>query len=336
MSKIIQKEKCQGCKRMFSLDGFDIKTDGHRYTRCKDCRKQANESMKKSRENKLLNRKKIHNNITITHPWLNNEWDFDKNVVDIKTVSYGCSLKVWWICNKNHSYEASVYHRTGKNPRGCPYCGGKKISEDNCLATTHPELAKEWDYNKNKIKPEEITHGSGKKVWWICDKGHSYICSILNRTNKCGCPFCNQSKGEKRIETFLRTADFPYECQKKFIYMFGLSRLKFVYDFFLIINNIKILIEFDGGQHFEEIEFFHREKSFKKQQLIDLLKTSYAHQNNFCILRICYKDIDKIEKILGEFIDKIKNKNKRIHKMNKKYYQNHIDLIKEELVIIPI
>ena len=39
-----------------------------------------------------------------------------------------------------------------------------------------PELAKEWDFEKNKpdLTPDKVTVGSNRSVWWRCDKGHSW------------------------------------------------------------------------------------------------------------------------------------------------------------------
>ena len=57
----------------------------------------------------------------------------------------------------------------------------------------YPELIKEWHPTKNgELKPSEVTFGSGKKVWWLCPKGHEYDSIISNRTgkNKSGCPHC--------------------------------------------------------------------------------------------------------------------------------------------------
>lgn len=36
------------------------------------------------------------------------------------------------------------------------------------LADERPDLAKEWNYEKNgDLKPEDVSYGSNKKVWWI-------------------------------------------------------------------------------------------------------------------------------------------------------------------------
>ena len=131
-----------------------------------------------------------YENITITHPHLINDWDFDKNKIDITEVTAGSTKKVWWKCNNGHSFEQIVSsHVLNKN--NCPYCSGQKILKGfNDLATTHPYLLKEWDYEKNILKPYEVFHGSRKKVWWRCEKGHSFEAALNNRTNGTGCPIC--------------------------------------------------------------------------------------------------------------------------------------------------
>jgi hypothetical protein len=47
------------------------------------------------------------------------------------------------------------------------------------LATVNPELAKQWDYEKNyPLVPESFYPKSGESVWWICEKGHSWKSTI--------------------------------------------------------------------------------------------------------------------------------------------------------------
>ena len=54
---------------------------------------------------------------------------------------------------------------------------------------------KEWDWEANVgLDPNKITCGSGKKAWWICSKGHTYLQRIYQRTAKQGCPYCAGQK----------------------------------------------------------------------------------------------------------------------------------------------
>ena len=65
------------------------------------------------------------------------------------------------------------------------------------LAETHPELAKQWHPTKNgDLSPEDFISGSGKKVWWFCDKGEDHVWEkrIVDQTEVNKCPFCNNRK----------------------------------------------------------------------------------------------------------------------------------------------
>ena len=98
--------------------------------------------------------------------------------------------KVWWLCDKNHEWEAVVASRTGGN--GCPYCSNQKILTGyNDLATTHPEIAKEWNYAKNvNMDPTNVFAGTRQKAWWICEHGHEWE-SAINSRKFTGCPICS-------------------------------------------------------------------------------------------------------------------------------------------------
>jgi hypothetical protein len=63
--------------------------------------------------------------------------------------------------------------------------------------SSYPELVKEWHPTKNgDLTPKDVTHGSSKKIWWLCPKGHSHFSTVSNRTSKnaTGCPECSGNK----------------------------------------------------------------------------------------------------------------------------------------------
>lgn len=127
-----------------------------------------------------------------THPLLLKEWDYKNNKINPQEVVAGNERKVYWICEKGHSWKAQIKNRT-INKTNCPYCSGKKVLIGfNDLKTNFPELAKEWDYNKNSLTPEEITYGSNKVVNWVCNEGHTWEATIYSRTKlKNNCPYCS-------------------------------------------------------------------------------------------------------------------------------------------------
>jgi hypothetical protein len=104
-------------------------------------------------------------------------------------VSSSSNKKVWWICGKGHEWEATVNERS--RGRGCPYCVGKAICEDNCLQTVKPSLATEWHTTRNGgLTANDVTPRSNKKVWWVCGKGHEWQATIDSRSRGNGCPYC--------------------------------------------------------------------------------------------------------------------------------------------------
>lgn len=122
------------------------------------------------------------------------EWDWMKNnelYFNPQTLAENSNKKVWWRCNQGHEWQAVIADRNVGT--GCPYCAGQKVLKGyNDLATLNPLLAQEWNFEKNKdLKPEQFTVGSGKKVWWKCQKGHEWQAYINNRNKRIGCPYCS-------------------------------------------------------------------------------------------------------------------------------------------------
>lgn len=140
---------------------------------------------------------KGENDLATVNPVLAKEWHPTKNEnLNPEDITSGSSKEVWWLCPKGHPYSMVVNQRT-KRGYGCPYCSGHRVLKGiNDLATTNPDLAKEWNYDKNiDLTPCDVTAGSRKKVWWLCEKGHAYEQLIIKRTNRgYSCPYCSGYK----------------------------------------------------------------------------------------------------------------------------------------------
>lgn len=64
----------------------------------------------------------------------------------------------------------------------------------NLLISNYPNIALEWDKERNKdiIQLEKVTKGSNKVVWWICATCSSpYDMSVNGRTTGRNCPYCS-------------------------------------------------------------------------------------------------------------------------------------------------
>jgi 6-pyruvoyl-tetrahydropterin synthase len=135
------------------------------------------------------------NDLKKLRPDLAEQWDDTKNKgLTPEQVTLGSNRKVWWTCSRGHSWQAAVVARV--HGTKCPYCTGKRpIVGETDFATVHPELLKEWDYTRNKkLKPQDITAASHKKVWWKCPEGHRWKTSAYHRHAGNNCPVCGKLK----------------------------------------------------------------------------------------------------------------------------------------------
>ena len=141
-----------------------------------------------------------------SHPNLAAEWHPTKNDgLKPDMVTAGSNKMVWWqliYCDKKtgtHVFEwcCKISNRTLKG-YGCPQLSNKLIHKGfNDLATTHPELAKEWHPTKNgNLTVNDVSVSSNKKVWWKCNKGHEWQAIIGNRHKGNGCPICRKNKNQ--------------------------------------------------------------------------------------------------------------------------------------------
>lgn len=137
------------------------------------------------------------NDLATLIPNLASEWHPTKNrELTPQKVTKNSSKKVWWLCSKNHEWEALIKNRSSLN-RGCPVCAGQLIiSGLNDFASLKPEIASEWHPTKNGyLKPTQVSLYSNKKVWWqgkTC--GHDWEAKIANRTDSkipTSCPVCS-------------------------------------------------------------------------------------------------------------------------------------------------
>jgi len=139
-------------------------------------------------------------------PDIAKEWDYDMNGnLRPEDITYGSHLSVYWICPIcHHSYKKRICNRTAPSKinhesRKCPICLGRIIVPGfNSLKAKFPDIvAKEWDYDKNKVDPDTIPpHRNKPKYWWKCSHGHSYQASANNKTSQTGgnCPYCSHQK----------------------------------------------------------------------------------------------------------------------------------------------
>jgi Probable Zinc-ribbon domain len=247
------------------------------------------------------------NSFLETHPHLMKQWHPTKNVVNPIDLVAGSHQKVWWKCHKgeDHEWEASLSQRTLKDT-GCPCCSGRKVVLSNCLATTHPEIAKGWHPTKNSFTPRDITYSSNEVAWFFCldDPSHEWKCKIYSRTRGDQCPFCASSKGEAAVREWLNKHAISFKEQHKIKDCANIRPLPFDFAIFSGSNCIG-LIEYQGIHHYFPRDYFGGDKSFTYIIKNDKIKSEYCSNNNIPLLIIPYTELTKVPILLREFITKI-------------------------------
>lgn len=115
-----------------------------------------------------------------------------KNNLPVEAMTCISHRKVWWKCDVNteHEWEAMVMNRV-RQKDGCPYCSGRYATKENNLAVKYPELAAEFNLEKNfPLTPYTVTPSSPRKFWWKCEKEHEWQSARVRTGQIQNCPYC--------------------------------------------------------------------------------------------------------------------------------------------------
>ena len=237
-------------------------------------------------------------------------WDFELNTINPYHIYKNSNTEEVYIkCENKKEYPSSykilpMFYSIYK--QRCPYCSHKsgKVHLYDSFGYKHfDKVCMNWS-NKNNISPFKINCGNNKTYEFFCTDCKRYFTKIINNITKENrnqewCPYCALSKGEKKIENWLRYHNIEYTYEQTFNGLIGLKEGLLSYDFYLPKYNL--LIEYQGEYHDGSV---HNEtkKRFERQQEHDRRKREYAERNNIKLLEIWYWDFDNIEEILKEMV----------------------------------
>ncbi len=144
------------------------------------------------------------NDMATSHPELAAQaWGWDPTIT-----SAGSNKKLEWKCALGHTWKTSANKRK-QEETGCPFCSGSSAWPGfNDLLTLMPEIASE----AHEWNPSTQTVGSGLKVFWKCENGHTWKAAIYSRTgpNKNGCPSCSVSGYDPNKDGYLYFLSHPH------------------------------------------------------------------------------------------------------------------------------
>ena len=229
---------------------------------------------------------------------------FGLDIFDYSKVVYvNAKTNIILICKKdNYEFIVTPDNHLNKHS-GCPKCAGRcKTTQD---VIDEANFVHDFKYKY----PNLIFKNVSEKVPIECKIHGEFKQSLHDHIDSGkGCPKCNSSKGELKIERYLKENNINFENQKRFIDCIDVRPLPF--DFYL--PELNICIEFDGIQHYKMIEFWGGSDKLKTQKIRDDIKNKYCLNNNIYLIRISYADFNNIIYILDYNFRKYKLKKLKI------------------------
>lgn len=166
----------------------------------------------------------------------------------------------------------------------CPMCSTRRKSHEQYvseLAIKNPNIEVIGEYiNANT----NIAHRC-----IVC--GYEWMLKPNHALHGLGCPSCQETSGEQRVKQWLIENGIEYEYQKRFTDCKNKRMLPF--DFYL--PNYNCCIEYDGAQHFKEVNHWGGQEYLLQRQYNDQIKNDYCKSNNICLIRIRYdEDVNEV------------------------------------------
>lgn len=177
-------------------------------------------------------------------------------------------------------------------------CGNITYASSNGLYQKHftscgCRLNRKIDYTGKRfgkllvIKKSDKINLNGGSLWdCLCDCGQSISVrtgALDNGQISCG---CINSKNNELISELLRKNKILYEREYKFEKCKDKQLLPFDFKIYDIKSSKSYVIEYDGEQHFQPIEAWGGEESFKRTHCHDLIKNKFCFDNGIPIIRI--------------------------------------------------
>jgi hypothetical protein len=177
----------------------------------------------------------------------------------------------------------------------CPYCAWnskksqeKFIEEVKSISGNEYKVLSKYKGRNVKIKLKHLTCGN---VWEV-DPNH-FLRGVR-------CPYCKESKGERKIRKILTKHGIEFKSQ----YIIKACRNKGYMPFdFAVFNGCELLFlcEYQGMQHYEPIEFFGGDKALLRLEDRDRIKKQYCEENGIPLLIIDCREKQNIEKLVIDF-----------------------------------
>ena len=273
---------------------------------CKECvtRIKSNIMIQKISEGSIASKTYDNHRHTATNINVAYSYDYVQNKIDsvygdnqfellnvhdeyltIRHISCGNELTI----RKNHF----LYDK-----QGCKYCNKEHrdfgaLSQEEFLNRVSKYM-NDFEFLSNYVNQNQPVKIKHKKC------GHIIYKSPLKIWDRgIYCPYCDGTKGEQYISSYLDAHNISYIPQYSFDDCVAKRKLSF--DFYL--PNRNICIEYQGQQHYHPVEIFGGQEAFDSQNKNDEIKRNYCKVNGIYLVEISYEDYHNIDYILDSYFN---------------------------------
>lgn len=223
---------------------------------------------------------------------------------------FSANTKLLLECCCGTVFTTDIKHFIYDNKRECYECKLKKSRSGGRLFYNEIKNYIENDSGSEckLLTTEDEYINTQQKLKLQCKCGNIFYRSYNVFSRGCfECRSCTRkaSKGEMAILEFLKENNINYKTEYWFENLKGDTNKPLQFDFAILDeqNNLIMLIEYDGQQHFETVNFggiseSRALKNFKTTLKHDEMKNQYCKNKNIKLLRIPYWEFDNIETIL--------------------------------------
>lgn len=205
-------------------------------------------------------------------------------------------------CSCGNMFKTSLANFEYQNTQKCNFCKGK--------VNWNYDMVR--DYVNNKTDCTLITdnyRNIDTLMEFQCPCGNQFATSFssFRHSQKQTCDTCSMiiSKSERRLIHCLTKKGINFETEYRFQDCRNCLPLPFDVAILNSDGDVKLLIESDGRQHFEPVNFggisdASAKKRFEETIVNDRIKTQYCKDNDIPLLRIPYWEFDNIEEVIGD------------------------------------
>lgn len=215
--------------------------------------------------------------------------------------------KVIIICSEHGVFKQTPQKHLSGNK--CPKCSDHyQMTKRDFIKKARKVHGFRYDYTKSKYKKVK------EDIKIICKKHGSFYQQPDNHLQGRGCPFCTR-KSEAKVKKLLKKYFKNWEIisNKKIWNKYKNYNHRRFCDFWLEKDGIKIMVEYDGQQHFKPVRFNgmsikNAQKIFKETKIKDKLDSEFCIENNIILHRIKYDEskeesIKKLKDIIKSILE---------------------------------